>query len=59
MREVDRPSIVFIYINIQYLHQAAIEFSPRWIFLRTQPPLRSYAYRQVSSAKRAKFTPGC
>jgi hypothetical protein len=34
-----------------------MEFRPRWTFLKTKPSLRSVAYRQMSSAKRARFTP--
>jgi hypothetical protein len=50
MLRPDRPSLVFIDLNIP-------TFTPgRHRFLRTQPSLRFVAYRQVSSAIRAKFT---
>jgi hypothetical protein len=47
-------SVILIF---QRSHQAAIESRPRWIFHRTLASLRSVAYRLMSSAKRAKFTP--
>jgi hypothetical protein len=55
MSEVDRPSLFLVDFNIP-------AFTPGrhtvYATLDLSPFLRSEAYRQVSSAKRAKFAPG-
>jgi hypothetical protein len=43
-------------LMFQRSHQVSIELRPRWSFLTMKPSLRSVAYRQVPSAKRARST---
>jgi hypothetical protein len=57
VRNVDRLRLILIDLNIQRSHQADMEFRSRWTFFKTYPSLCSVAHRQVSSAKRASFTP--
>jgi hypothetical protein len=53
--EVALPWVLSSLILIfQRSHQVSIELRSRWNFLTTKPSLRSVAYGQVSSAKRAR-----